>query len=91
MAIQNSIMTNSSAFTALRTLNDINKNLDVAQNRISTEELSDVKEEGLGSIVDADLARESARLTALQVQQQLSVQSLGIANQRPQSLLGLFR
>jgi flagellin len=55
------------------------------------EQISDATEEGLGNIVDADLARESARLTALQVQQQLSVQTLGIANQRPQSLLGLFR
>jgi flagellin len=54
------------------------------------EEISDATEEGLGNIVDADLARESARLTALQVQQQLSTQTLGIANQRPQTLLGLF-
>jgi flagellin len=55
------------------------------------EQIRDATEEGLGNIVDADLARESARLTSLQVQQQLSVQTLGIANQRPQSLLGLFR
>jgi len=55
------------------------------------EEIRDATTEGLGSIVDADLARESARLTSLQVQQQLSTQGLGIANQRPQSLLGLFR
>ena len=54
-------------------------------------ELTDAQTEGLGTIVDADLARESARLTSLQVQQQLSTQTLGIANQRPQSLLGLFR
>ena len=54
------------------------------------EQISDATSEGLGNIVDADLARESARLTALQVQQQLSIQTLGIANQRPQSLLGLF-
>lgn len=55
------------------------------------EEIRDATEEGLGNLVDADLARESARLTSLQVQQQLSTQTLGIANQRPQSLLGLFR
>ena len=55
------------------------------------EEIRDATDEGLGNIVDADLARESARLTSLQVQQQLSTQTLGIANQRPQSLLGLFR
>lgn len=55
------------------------------------EQITDATEEGLGNIVDADLARESAKLTALQVQQQLSIQTLGIANQRPQSILGLFR
>jgi len=55
------------------------------------EEIRDATDEGLGNLVDADLARESARLTSLQVQQQLSTQTLGIANQRPQSLLGLFR
>jgi flagellin len=54
------------------------------------EKISDATEEGLGNIVDADLARESAKLTSLQVQQQLSVQTLGIANQRPQTILGLF-
>lgn len=52
--------------------------------------ISDATEEGLGNIVDADLARESANLTSLQVQQQLGIQTLGIANQRPQSILGLF-
>lgn len=55
------------------------------------QQISDANEEGLGNIVDADLARESAKLTALQVQQQLSIQTLGIANQRPQSILALFR
>ena len=55
------------------------------------EEIRDATDVGLGNLVDADLARESARLTSLQVQQQLSTQTLGIANQRPQSLLGLFR
>ncbi len=55
------------------------------------EQIRDATDEGLGNIVDADLARESAELTSLQVQQQLSVQTLGVANQRPQSLLGLFR
>lgn len=54
------------------------------------EQISDATEEGLGNIVDADLARESAKLTSTQVQQQLSAQTLGIANQRPQTLLGLF-
>ena len=55
------------------------------------DQITDATEEGLGSIVDADMARESARLTALQVRQQLGVQVLGIANQAPQTLLGLFQ
>jgi flagellin len=46
---------------------------------------------GLGALVDADLARESAQLSANQVRQQLGVQAIGIANQQPQTLLGLFR
>ena len=53
--------------------------------------LKGTREQIIGGYVDADLATESARLTALQVQQQLAVQAIGIANQRPQSLLGLFR
>lgn len=52
--------------------------------------LQDALVEGLGSLVDADLAKESAKLQALQVKQQLGVQSLSIANQRPQVLLSLF-
>ncbi len=54
-------------------------------------DISDATEEGLSDIVDADLARESARLMALQVQQQLAVQTLGIVNSAPQALLALFR
>jgi flagellin len=46
---------------------------------------------GLGSLVDADLARESSTLEALKVRQQLGVQTLGLANEGPQVLLGLFR
>lgn len=51
----------------------------------------DATEEGLGNIVDADMARASAELTAAQVRQQLSVQTLGIANNAPQIALGLFQ
>lgn len=51
----------------------------------------DAIEAGLGALVDADLAKESARLQALQIRQQLGTQALGIANQAPQILLGLFR
>ncbi len=52
--------------------------------------LSDATTTGLGALVDADLAAESAKLTALQVQQQLAIQSLSIANQAPQTVLKLF-
>jgi len=51
----------------------------------------DSMESGLGALIDADLAKESARLQALQIRQQLGTQALGIANQAPQSLLSLFR
>jgi len=53
-------------------------------------EVIDAQEIGLGAIVDADLAKASARLAALQVQQQLAVQTLSIANSNPKILLGLF-
>ena len=53
--------------------------------------LADVIEAGIGNMVDADLAKESAKLQALQVKQQLGVQALSIANQAPQSITSLFR
>lgn len=53
--------------------------------------LSDSLNQGLGALVDANLATESAQLQALQVKQQLGVQALSIANQRPQIILSLFR
>ncbi len=53
--------------------------------------VADAVTEGLGSIVDADLAEESAKLQALQVKQQLGVQALSIANGSPQILLSLFQ
>ena len=56
-----------------------------------TSKLSDAIEGGIGNLVDADLAKESARLQALQVKQQLGVQALGIANQAPQTITSLFR
>jgi flagellin len=59
----------------------------IAYNR----EKLDALESGLGALIDADLAKESARLQALQIRQQLGTQALSIANQAPQSLLSLFR
>lgn len=52
--------------------------------------LIDSLTEGIGNLVDADLAKESARLQALQVKQQLGVQALSIANSEPQIILNLF-
>lgn len=67
-----------------------------AQTRIDIQaefisQLSDALTSGIGSLVDADMEEASARLQALQVQQQLGIQALSIANQQPQNLLSLFR
>ena len=53
--------------------------------------LQDALDAGVGNLVEADLAKESAKLTALQTKQQLGVQALSIANQGSSILLGLFR
>ena len=52
--------------------------------------IQDTLQTGIGNLVDADLARESARLQALQVKQQLGLQALSIANSQPQAILRLF-
>lgn len=67
-----------------------------AQVKIDTQQtfvksLSDSMTTGIGALIDTDMEEASARLQALQVQQQLSTQALSIANQQPQSLLSLFR
>ncbi|MFZ7091097.1 flagellin [Primorskyibacter sp. 2E233] len=71
-------------------------NFGSAQGRIETQTdfitgLTDALKSGIGTLVDADMEAASARLQALQVQQQLGVQALSIANQAPQQLLSLFR
>jgi len=53
--------------------------------------LTDAIERGVGQLVDADMSKESARLSALQVQQQLGIQALSIANSNTQNILSLFR
>jgi flagellin len=73
---------------ALGTLGAGAKNIEFLSTFSKT--LQDAVTEGLGALVDADLAKESAKLQALQVKQQLGVQALSIANQRPQVLLSLF-
>ena len=55
------------------------------------QKLSDTLTTGIGNLVDANLAQESAKLQSLQVKQQLGIQALSIANQGPQSILSLFR
>lgn len=66
------------------------------QNQLSTQndfvgKLMDSMKAGIGSMVDADMEEASARLQALQTQQQLGIQSLSIANQAPGAIMALFR
>ena len=56
-----------------------------------TSKLMDAVDRGIGVLVDADMNAESARLSALQVQQQLGIQALSIANSNSQTILSLFR
>lgn len=63
----------------------------IESHNVFVSKLMDSLEAGVGNLVDADLARESARLQALQVQQQLGAQALSIANQAPQIILSLFK
>ncbi len=70
--------------------------LGIAERSIETQkefltELTDRLDSGIGSMVDANMEEEAARLQALQVQQQLATQSLSIANSSPQNILSLFR
>lgn len=53
--------------------------------------LSDSIDSGVGRLVDADMEEESSKLSALQTQQQLAIQSLSIANSSSQNILSLFR
>ncbi len=55
------------------------------------QKLSDTLTQGIGNLVDANMAQESASLQSLQVKQQLGVQALSIANQAPQTILSLFQ
>jgi len=75
--------------TSLSNLGSASRKID-AQTAFASK-LSDAIEGGIGNLVDADLAKESAKLQALQVKQQLGVQALSIANQAPQTVTSLFR
>jgi flagellin len=103
LAFGGTITDNSVAQIALTSLGSFKASLDTALANLGAD-LTRIKSQtefvkqteetvriGLGALVDADLARESAQLSANQVRQQLGVQAIGIANQQPQTLLGLFR
>jgi len=73
-------------------LNQFGASMQYVENQITyNSKKVDAMNEGLGALVDADLAKESSKLQALQTRQQLGIQTLGIANQGPQVLLSLFR
>lgn len=75
--------------TAMQTLGTQSKSFERQLTFVG--KLQDALEIGVGNLVDADLAKESARLQALQTKQQLGIQALSIANQSSSALLGLFR
>ena len=82
--------------TAQQTVNLASSSLAASYTRLDNQStfndaLSSATQDALGAVVDADLAKESANLQALQVRQQLGTQTLSIANQAPQTLLSLFR
>lgn len=103
LSLSDSLLTLTGATQALTRLDDSIGQLNAALGEIGAQakqieahntfvtKLVDTLESGIGNLVDADLAKESARLQALQVQQQLGAQSLSIANQAPQVILSLFR
>jgi len=78
-----------SVSNALASLGSSAKRVDIQAE--FTSKLQDILKQGVGNLVDADLAEESANLQALQIKQQLGVQSLAIANAGPQSILALFQ
>jgi flagellin len=75
--------------TAMSALSAGSKKFSIQSSFVS--KLSDTLTAGIGNLVDANMAQESASLTALQTKQQLGVQALSIANQAPQIVLSLFR
>ena len=97
-----SISTQSKASALISTIQTSLTNVDSALAKLSagaakfsiqatfTQKLSDTLTQGIGNLVDANMAQESAQLQSLQVKQQLGIQALSIANQAPQSILSLF-
>ena len=101
--LTNAISTQAKASTLVATIQSSLTNVNSALAKLSAgaakfsiqagfaQKLSDTLTAGIGNLVDANMASESARLQALQVRQQLGVQALSIANQAPQTILSLFR
>ena len=99
----NTISTQAKASTLVATIQSSLTNVNSALAKLSAgaakfsiqatfaQKLSDTLTQGIGNLVDANMAQESARLQSLQVKQQLGIQALSIANQAPQTILSLFR
>ena len=103
VAAAGNVSTQAAASTMVATIETSLNNLTLALAQLGTDskklgihkafmsKLSNELENGIGNLVDADLATESARLQSLQAKQQLGIQALSIANQAPSVLLSLFR
>jgi flagellin len=101
--LSNTISTSAKASTMVATIQASLNNVNSALAKLSSgskkysiqldfvQKLSNTLTAGIGNMIDADLAKESALLTALQTKQQLGVQALSIANQAPSTILSLFR
>jgi flagellin len=99
----NTISTQARASTLVATIQTSLTNVNSALAKLSSgakkfsiqstfaQKLSDTLTAGIGNLVDANMAQDSALLQSLQVKQQLGVQALSIANQAPQTILSLFR
>jgi flagellin len=98
----NTISTQAKASTLVATIQTSLTNVNAALAKLSagaakfsiqatfSQKLSDTLTQGIGNLVDANMAQESANLQSLQVKQQLGIQALSIANQAPQTILSLF-
>ncbi len=103
IAAAGSISTAASASTMVATITTSLANVNSALSKLSSgskkfsiqatfaQTLSDTLTAGIGTLVDANMAQESAQLTALQTKQSLGIQALSIANQAPSAILSLFR
>ena len=103
VATTSTISTTAKASTMIATIETSLNALNLALAQLGTDskklglhksfmsKLSDELQNGIGNLVDADVATESARLQALQTKQQLGIQALSIANQAPTVLMSLFR